>query len=206
MPSPYQTNCFDYNKIGCKSRSECVDKCLIEMSLKECNSLNSFTNVDRHNDKDIYNESECIRHLNTKVCEDKYESSDCLNEYFSFKPFTDLTLNESLYFKMMMDNYVEKRFNQTLQQLNINAFTVITLLFGGEPDTIYRHSPQQPPIEFICFIGGVISLWTGFSVLSLYAYGKRFFVRQTKNSDELFVKLPIKNRINNCNCKCKCKY
>ena len=179
---------------------------MIEMSLKECNSLYLHTNMDRHNDKDIYNNSECIYRLNTKVCEGKYVSSDCLNEYFSFKPFTDLTLNESLYSKLMMENYIKKEFSQTLKQLNINAFTTVTLWFGDEPDTIYRHSPQQPPIEFICFIGGVISLWTGFSVLSMYAYGKRFFVRQTNKSDELFIKFRTKNRITNCNCKCKCKY
>ena len=191
MPSPYQTNCFDYTEIGCKSRSHCVDKCMIEMSLKECNSLHLFTNVDRHNDKDIYINSECENRLNTKVCEDKYALSDCLNEYFSFKPLTYLSLNESFYSKFVMENYIKKELNQTLKQLNINAFNTITFWFGDEPDTIYRHSPQQPPVEFICFIGGVISLWTGISVLSLYAYGKRFIMgrKMTKRKSKcLFIK------------------
>ena len=89
MPSPYQTNCLDYKKIGCKSRSEYIDKCLIELSLKECNSLYLMTNVDARNDKDIYNCSVCYVRINYKVCQDKYKSSDCINEYYSFKPFTD---------------------------------------------------------------------------------------------------------------------
>ena len=55
-------------------------------------------------------------------------------------------------------------------------------MFGDEPDTIYTHSPQQYPIEFICFIGGVISLWIGFSVISIYAYGKQVL---SKNKTKL---------------------
>ena len=50
--------------------------------------------------------------------------------------------------------------------------------FNNEPDTIYTHSPQQHPVEFICLIGGIISLWTGFSIFSIYAYGKNFFNRR----------------------------
>ena len=49
----------------------------------------------------------------------------------------------------------------------------------------YIHSPYQHPIEFICFIGSVISLWTDFSVISMYAYGKRFFRRNQKQKQKM---------------------
>ena len=59
MPSPYKTNCFEYNKIGCKSRRDCVDRCNVEWALKHCNgSLPSGTIVDRHDDKNIFKD-EC---------------------------------------------------------------------------------------------------------------------------------------------------
>ena len=175
MPAPFQTNCFDYNRIGCKSRSNCIDKCNIEMSLKQCNSLPISTNVDKHNDKDTYNISLCAHQYdyNENVCEDNYKLPDCINQYYTIKPVSDSNINQSWDIKYMMDNYVIKFVNQT-QQINSNALSTVTISFGDEPDTIYTHSPQQPTVEFICFICGVISMWTGISVFSLYAYGNRF--------------------------------
>ena len=55
-------------------------------------------------------------------------------------------------------------------------------MFGDEPNTIYTHSPQQYPIEFICLIGWMISLWTGFSVMSMYGYGKELLKGQKVKS------------------------
>ena len=164
---------------------------MIELSLKKCNSLYLLTNVDTRNDKDFYNYSFCTAYMNYKICEDKYKSSDCTNEYYSFKPFTDLTLNDSYTIKYMKENYFRKYINHTIQKVNFNALSTVSIVFGDEPDTIYRHSPQQPPVEFVCFIGGVISLWTGISVLSLYAYGKRFIMsrRMAKQKSKcLFIK------------------
>lgn len=64
-------------------------------------------------------------------------------------------------------------------------FTRIKIFFGGEPDTIYRHSPAQYLVQFITFLCGVISLWTGFSVMSMYVYGKRLFNGQMKSNQEM---------------------
>ena len=61
-------------------------------------------------------------------------------------------------------------------------------------DTIYTHSPQQYPIEFICFIGGVISLWIGFSVLSMCGFGKQFYERKQNENEE--IKLVNVNTVN----------
>ena len=95
--------------------------------------------------------------------------------------------------------YTVKRINELLQYLNsstfkssnknaeidINLISKIYIYFNKEPDTIYTNSPQQHSIEFICFIGGVISLWTGFSAISMYAYGRRFFRRNQNKVEEL---------------------
>lgn len=42
-------------------------------------------------------------------------------------------------------------------------------------------------------IGSVISLWTGFSILSMYAYGKRFFVN-SQDEKEPFKPIVIINK------------
>ena len=39
----------------------------------------------------------------------------------------------------------------------------------------------------LCLIGGVISLWTGFSVLSMYAFGKQIFKKQQNKIEEIKV-------------------
>ena len=92
MPAPYKTNCLNYSEIGCKSRIDCVEKCNIEMSSRQCNGLTLTTNMDRHNNKDKYYWSNCAFQYNYSVCAEKYKSPDCINEYFSFKPFPDSPL------------------------------------------------------------------------------------------------------------------
>ena len=181
MPSPYQTNCFNYEKFGCKSRSDCINKCNIETLLKRCNRLPLSTNVDRHNDKDIYDQSKCSKKYNENQCEDKFNSPDCINEYFPFKPFSVSPLNESWISIYLIEEYL---INKTKGQFNLKAFTSVTIRFGDEPDTIYTYSPQLYFVEFLCFVGGVFALLTGFSVMSIYAHGKQFFGGKNKDFNQ----------------------
>ena len=185
LPKPYQTNCFDYTKIGCKSRSDCIDKCNIERALKKCDSLPLWTNVDRHNNKDKYLSKLCNAKLNYSLCENKHKSSDCMNEYYSFKQVYSQNLNQSYEGKAFANHLISQ--NQTIVK-DINLLIHVNILFGDQFDTIYNHTPQQYIVEFVCFIGGIISLWTGFSVLSIYAYGRRFFLRQNQQFHSLFIK------------------
>ena len=196
LPAPYQTNCLDYNKIGCKSRSDCIDKCNIEMSLKQCDSLHLYTNMYTHNDKDKYHLSKCIINLNKKICENKFKLPDCINEYFSLKLFNDLPLNESFSSKYFTEIYLGNILNYS-QYISFDAISTVSIIFGDQPDTIYIHSPQQFLAEFICFVGGVISLWTGFSVISMYNYGEQFFRRRKKLKKKLFTKTYKIHLINN---------
>lgn len=85
---------------------------------------------------------------NTLFCEEKYKSSDCFNEYYNMKMITD----QAYYNKHQIRLFVH---------------------VSGQPDTIITHSPQFYPIELMCFIGGLISMWTGFSVFALWNYGEQ---------------------------------
>lgn len=51
MPSPYKTNCFDYTKIGCKSRKYCVDRCNVEWAKEHCDGK---TLLNKLGDTKIY--------------------------------------------------------------------------------------------------------------------------------------------------------
>ena len=187
MPSPYKTNCVDYNKIGCKSRRDCVDQCNVEWALKHCSgSLPSDTIIDRHNDKDIFKDRCNDNHK--EYCEQKYKSPNCINEYYTIKLVGEKKIREVI--SDVLVNVVLEVFNETFKsnknaKADINLITQIDINFNNEPDIIYIHTPQQYPIEFICLLGGVISLWTGFSVISLFAFGKKFFRRKQNEIKEI---------------------
>jgi len=37
LQSPYQTNCKDYAKIGYQSQQDCIEKCIINITVDRCN-------------------------------------------------------------------------------------------------------------------------------------------------------------------------
>ena len=137
---------------------------------------------------DIYNIWKCYFELDESVCHDKYKSPDCINQYFSFKPFSDSAFNESWTSKIILESYLSNKTNR------FNALTSVLIDFGDEPDIIYAHSPYQHLVEFLSFIGGMISLWTGFSVLSLYRFWKRFFFSEHQSKEKKLFKK--NNKIN----------
>ena len=85
MPSPYKTNCFKYNEIGCKSRRDCIDKCNIKSSLEYCNTLPPTAILYKHDD----NNKISITCHKTYECQAKYKLPDCVDDICSltFKEF-----------------------------------------------------------------------------------------------------------------------
>ena len=178
LPVPYATHCFDYTQIDCQSKSNCTDQCKMELSLKQCGVLPSFVNMDESNDKDRFErndqEIECKNKIDNSECDEKYKSSDCFNEYYELKSLVNDVLGDDKV------NFLKSHY----PQYDPSLVTSIDIVFHDDPDTIYRHSPQQHFVEFACYIGGVIALWTGFSVMSLYAVGQRLFTNQIKRDDQ----------------------
>ena len=180
MKSSYRTNYFDYTKLGCQSGQDCIDKCNIDSALKQCNALLLSTKVDISNDKDSYHYSNCIHNYNCSVCDEKLKSPDCVIEYYIIESMISSSLNGNFH-EIALNKYNASKKGMTKDW---NLFTNVKIYFNGELDTIYRHSPAQCPVEFICFIGGVISLWTGFSVISMLIYGNRFITNKKFQSNQ----------------------
>ena len=177
----YKTNCFDYNKVGCKSRNDCIDKCHLKWSLKNCNSLPPHTIWDRHNDQ-VRITKLCYDQM---YCAEKYPWPDCIEEFYSMKTIIDRNIRDEHGYlfsgiEVMMQQFSELQLKGKLNfsKNDLDKVSYVTIDFGEEPDTIYTHSPLQKPVEFICFIGDVVSLWTGLSVYSIYDYRKRAFNRK----------------------------
>ena len=145
--------------------------------------------MDKNNDKDTFTSKVfyCSYYLPTKLCKEKYRSRDCFSEYYPFKVVSDQKLMEYKRINGLLEYFNKSTYksNNPNAKSDINLMSIVRINFNNEPDTIYTHSPLQYPIEFICFIGSLISMWTGFSVISFYAYGKRFFRRNQNKVEEL---------------------
>ena len=187
MPPPYMTNCLNYNKIRCTSRLDCLEKCYVDWALIHCNnSLPRDAFIDKNNDKYRFTlrSLSCYPSFQTKFCGEKYKSRDCFIERYTSTLVSD---KEIIYSKVINEHL--GNFNKTFKsnypnaESDIKLMSIVEIHSNDELDTIITHSPQQQPVEFICFIGGVISLWTGFSIFSIYAYGKQFF-RRNQNKVE----------------------
>lgn len=169
LPPPYTTQCFDYSKIGFKSRNDCYEKCYIELSVRQCNVVPSYININgkfilvKFNQTD--QEKLCIKQVERNICHRKCHHDDCVNEYYTFKLITDNEIDDKE--RLILTN--------EYPNLNYESVSVVEVASTDEPDTIYRHSPEQQLVEFICYTAGVISLWTGFSILSVYHFGKKFY-------------------------------
>ena len=100
MPSPYQTNCFHYKNVGCKSRNDCIEKCNIELAKEQCNSLPLNINMDISHANHIYNYSnyQCLKMFNYSICKNKFKSHHCINEYYRF------AINDDIHFNFQIQN------------------------------------------------------------------------------------------------------
>ena len=124
MPSPYKTNCFDYNKIGCKSRRDCVDKCNIKWSLEHCNSLPENTILDKHDDKNNISFT-CNK---SYECQANYKLPDCVDEYYTIKPFQikklELSKFEILFIKRFNQINLTTKDNDSITVVEIQCYTL----------------------------------------------------------------------------------
>lgn len=166
LSHPYGSDCIDYGEIGFKSRTDCINKCLVNLSLSQCRVLPNHINVDaNNNDSFIKNDKQraCQRQIRADgQCERKCHHSNCVNHYYTHKKITVKPFSDS-----------EKQLlSAEYSGLKLTLMTKLVVVYADEPDTIFEHTPTQHFVEYACYTGGVISLWTGFSIISVYAYVK----------------------------------
>ena len=146
----------------------------MKLTLEKCKYLPMHVNVNKSNDRERYQQYNENCEIDMNICKKKYKSNDCVNEYYSMKTI----FNDDIPDKKLKDLSKYPKHNS-------NLVTTIYIEFVGDSDTIYTHSPEQYFVEFACYIAGVIALWTGVSVMSLYAYTKRFFMRKFAQTTNL---------------------
>ena len=85
-------------------------------SQNHCNSLPPYTNLDINNDKDKYKET-VLKYFEPDICESKYISPDCMNEYYEIKHIFKEKYKEKIDEKDIAD-LILKRFNSSTLKLN----------------------------------------------------------------------------------------
>ncbi len=144
LPAPYETNCINYSQIGFRSKIDCINQCLISVAKKRCNRWPAEIFAPKtvnHSFLPKFLINECLEKISEKYCNHKCQYNDCIEEI--------LTVEELNSFD---EKFAEKYF--------------FYIWFPLSHDYRYEYKPTFAFVEFINYIGGIISLWFGLSFLS----------------------------------------
>ena len=153
LPSPYATNCIDYSlKRGLKSRNDCIRKCQIRQSMDKCGVIAEGIDVYSGEQNVIFAETDeefnCTNSLDFDGhCLEECANNDCSKQYIEMKIIEDQELSE--------------------EYGNIN---IVSLWLPFEPKSTFIHRPSIETVEFLCYLASTLSIWFGFSIISVYSW------------------------------------
>ncbi len=154
LPFPYSTDCYDYENeenpvLNYKSREDCIVKHLEKKEFIKCgcNKRWFYGYSRRQNLSNICLKSiECKFNAKSEMKSlDKICKSNCKNEYYM-----DIINNQI-----------------TTEELSVYSFRVLILNRFRKQEISFTYLPKMNLIEYLCSIGGLISIWFGFSVYDL---------------------------------------
>lgn len=168
LKHPYQDNCKDYSATTeFLSHKNCIRVCKVRQMLSECGHLSH--KVDLFRGEKIESEIE-VRFASSVEEEKCVDKLDLRQECRRMCPNVDCL---KYYYKPVMISAKE----------DTHDWVDIDVMIPSEPDTDYYNTPRIPTIEFLCYIASVLSLWFGFSILSL-CYWLKVLVARIKSIDQ----------------------
>jgi hypothetical protein len=160
LPFPYSTDCSHYrNKeksvINYRSKEDCIVKHLEEKEFIECgcNKRWFYGSSDGTNFSNICPKSiECkFDSKNEMKLLEKICKKDCLNEY---------------YIKLFNNHFI-----------NNKDYKALAIYRDEKHEILFTYLPKMNFVEYLCSVGGLVSMWFGISVYDFVL----IFVRETKN-------------------------
>lgn len=146
LPSPYQTDCFDYSTLGFQNKHHCIEECVGEESLRSFGKVNIFSPVTKTSNlkfisyKNLLDDDTSYKFWKIeKQCENQCSRSECRDE--EVITLTDSTKNTTDL--IVWDHMV-------ISQISFKITSTPTLSL----------------VEFVVYILGSISTWTGVSVIA----------------------------------------
>ncbi len=167
LPKPYETQCFDYKDKNSTSRTDCIQKCRIRLSLQMWPNKwpGIYLNYDNKSALQIMDMYKLYR---TIYREDQKIGEQCKAEC-------------GLYTECYTERY-ELSSRMFDQETDLDH-TIVGILPPEIPDLIYTHSPSLEWVEFVTYVGSAISLHFGISTVLLSDYILKFItnvVNKTK--------------------------
>ncbi|KPM03146.1 amiloride-sensitive cation channel 5-like protein [Sarcoptes scabiei] len=191
QPPPYQTNCQSYQAVTQAesqllastsdpselkefylkpmSRSDCIDKCMINIYEKYCGCLpihisiwersSLFLNMSVCDYEDFERISPCLEKELSSACYDTCKS-DCIDRHYH------VHVESRVYPSMEQIKQATGVERLRLKQLRQNAAT-ISIWSNYLSDITYVHTPAMSLIQLICYLGGLAGLWLGVSVMTV---------------------------------------
>lgn len=165
LPSPFVSNCLDYEKIGIASRSLCLKECITKESIQFFGlvpfSVISLEPVKRRHMTTLYlyknSSAEKVLDSLEDKCKLKCHQLDCNNTYFMTKLIPSLTSLEQdgLSFVITAPR---------------SAFYIIT------------NSPASSLTEYLVYVSSCLGIWFGFSFMDLNPFTMNGRGRMIKNA------------------------
>ncbi|KAI2805548.1 hypothetical protein BLOT_004546 [Blomia tropicalis] len=158
LPAPYETNCYDYRQDGYSCRDDCITKCKTEIYTQMDGwpgDVYALKNVTMRLSKLWLNSWSMVGHLEEGV------SAESLSKC-SFK-CGHRDDCESVQYDVRTVRVKERDEGDSSGS---HSYT-IGILPPKNVQLINKHVPKYEPIEFLIYIGGLISLYTGITAISL---------------------------------------
>jgi hypothetical protein len=172
LPFPYSTDCYDYENeenpiLNYKSREDCIVKHLEKKEFNECGcNKRWFYGYSHHQNLSNI----CLKSIECKFNAksemkllDKICKSNCLNEYY-------------------MNIFDTQEVVKSLLAMNAKY---LWLGITKKHEILFTYLPKMNFIEYLCSVGGLISMWFGFSVYDLVL----IFAKEIKKNILLLVSM-----------------
>ena len=153
LPKPYETNCFDYKTIKYKSRMDCIQNCRVR-ELRD-----NFEGWP----------SEYLEYNLTDNSDRIYKLWSKIENKTNFKNSLDAIIGEKCRKSCNFGTECRKE-NFEIRIMPFPSpkdFFRVFFTIPEAPDMLIRHSPKLIFEEFVSFIGSLIGIYFGFSVMML---------------------------------------
>ncbi|RWS10112.1 hypothetical protein B4U79_19004 [Dinothrombium tinctorium] len=155
LPKPYSSDCKDYSKSKIKSRRECIDKCLLNLTLKHCKRLPPLIALSAEDSQPLRRVNEhakCYENLTT-ICYSRCKI-DCVFRFYKII-LKELGGSDQLRFNVLPS------FNQL--------------------KTVFKLSPLLSKLDFFTYICSTLNFWLSISIFQTYLlleeWSPRFYAK-----------------------------
>ena len=159
LDSRYDTNCFEYDLdhkfANFNMRSDCITHCYQNFLRNNCNLTGLYNSrIDLFRREFLEQNQLELSEVN---CEhnNKYQEirANCMDEckmdcHYSYYLFDKISEVDHLF--------------------HHDIFTGLTINHNGMPDIFIKHVPETQMITVLCNLGGVLGMWLGISILSIF--------------------------------------